>query len=171
MDFPDVCLEAFWLQEWGWVLEDCHKRSCWKNSIRVSVPRPYRSDVYVCSKGYRLCLTVVYWLLECNKVPSWIEPPSTLQYHSSRLLLLISLLMHVEFYTCEWNEDILSELPFSWHVCWSWGQLCPPCPHQSSVTLPRQWYVIRSIKSRRNQTVTIKHCLVVKWDNLIQRPL
>jgi hypothetical protein len=25
---------------------DCHKRSCWKNSIGVSVPRPYRSDVY-----------------------------------------------------------------------------------------------------------------------------
>jgi hypothetical protein len=31
---------------------DCHKRSCWKNSIRVSVPRPYRSDVYVCSKSF-----------------------------------------------------------------------------------------------------------------------
>jgi hypothetical protein len=41
------------------VLEGCHKRSCWKNSIRVSVPRPYRSDVYVCSKSCRLCLTVV----------------------------------------------------------------------------------------------------------------
>jgi hypothetical protein len=27
---------------------------------RVSVPRPYRSDVYVCSKSCRLCLTVVY---------------------------------------------------------------------------------------------------------------
>jgi hypothetical protein len=70
-----VCLEALWLQEWEWVLEDCHKRSCWKNPIRMSVPVPYRSDVYVCSKSFRLCLTVVYWLLECNKGPSWIENP------------------------------------------------------------------------------------------------
>jgi hypothetical protein len=75
MDCPDVCLEAFWLQEWEWVLEDCHKRSCWKNSIGVSVPRPGRLDVYVCSESCWLCLTVVYWLLECNKVPSWIENP------------------------------------------------------------------------------------------------
>jgi hypothetical protein len=67
-----VCLEAFWLQEWEWVLEDCHRRSCWKNPIGISVPRLCRSDVYVCSKSFRLCLTVVYWLLECNKVPSWI---------------------------------------------------------------------------------------------------
>jgi hypothetical protein len=63
-------------------MEDCHKRSCWKNSIGMSVPVPYRSDVYVCSKSCWPCLTVVYWLLECNKVPSWIEPPSTLQYFS-----------------------------------------------------------------------------------------
>jgi hypothetical protein len=69
-----VCLEALWLQEWEWVLEDYHKRSCWKNSIGVGVPRPCGSDLYVCSKSCRLCLTVVYWLLECNKVPSWIEP-------------------------------------------------------------------------------------------------
>jgi hypothetical protein len=73
MDCPDVCLEAFWLQEWEWVLEDCHKRSRWKNSIGVSVPRPCGSDVYVCSKSFWLCLTVVYWLLGYNKVPSWIE--------------------------------------------------------------------------------------------------
>jgi hypothetical protein len=54
-----VCLatDSFWLEEW------------------VSVPRLYRSDVYVCSKSCRLCLTVVCWLLECNKVPSWIENP------------------------------------------------------------------------------------------------
>jgi hypothetical protein len=75
MDCPDVCLKALWLQEWEWVLEDCHKRSCWKNSIGVGFPRPYRLDVYVCSKSFRLCLTVVYWFLECNKVPSWIENP------------------------------------------------------------------------------------------------
>jgi hypothetical protein len=56
-----VCLEAFWLQEWEWVLEDCHKRSCRKNSIGVGVPRPCGSDVYVCSKSFWLCLTVVYW--------------------------------------------------------------------------------------------------------------
>jgi hypothetical protein len=41
----------------------------------VSVPRPYRLDVYVCSKSCWLCLTVVCWLLECSKVPSWIEIP------------------------------------------------------------------------------------------------
>jgi hypothetical protein len=75
MDSPDVCLKAFWLQEWEWVLEDCDKRSCWKNSIGVGVPRPCGSDVYVCSKNCRLCLTVVYWLLECNKVTSRIEQP------------------------------------------------------------------------------------------------
>jgi hypothetical protein len=75
MDCPDVCLKAFWLQEWEWVLEDCHKRSCWKNSLGVGVPRPCGPDVYVCSKSCRLCLTVVYCLLECNKVPSWIENP------------------------------------------------------------------------------------------------
>jgi hypothetical protein len=62
MDCPDVCLEALWQQDWEWVLEDCHKRSCCKNSIGVSVPRPYRSDVYVCSKSFWLCLTVVCWL-------------------------------------------------------------------------------------------------------------
>jgi hypothetical protein len=73
MDCPDVCLEAFWLQEWERVLEDCNKRSCWKNSIGLGVPRPCGSDVYVCSKSCRLCLTVVYWLLECNKAPSRIE--------------------------------------------------------------------------------------------------
>jgi hypothetical protein len=76
-----VCLEAFWLQEWEWVLEDCHKRSCWKNPIGMSAPGPYRSDVYVCSKSCRLCLTVVYWLLECNKVPSWIEPEYVTIYY------------------------------------------------------------------------------------------
>jgi hypothetical protein len=70
-----VRLEAYWLQEWEWVLEDCHKRSCWKNPIGMSVPVPFGTDVYVCSKSFRLCLTVVYWLLECNKVPSWIENP------------------------------------------------------------------------------------------------
>jgi hypothetical protein len=75
MDCPDVCLKALWLQEWQWVLEDCHKKSCWKNPIGVGVPRPCGSDVYVCSKSFRLCLTVVYWLQECNKVPSWIENP------------------------------------------------------------------------------------------------
>jgi hypothetical protein len=75
MDCPDLCLEALWLQEWEWVLEDCHKRPCWKNSIGVSIPVPCGSDVYVCSRSFRLCLTVVYWLLECNKVPSWIENP------------------------------------------------------------------------------------------------
>jgi hypothetical protein len=64
-----VCLEALWLQEWVWVLADCHKRSCWKNSVRVGVPRPCGSDVYVCSESCRLCFTVVYWLLEFNKVP------------------------------------------------------------------------------------------------------
>jgi hypothetical protein len=31
-----------------------------KNSIGMSVPVPYRSDVYVCSKSCWLCLTVVY---------------------------------------------------------------------------------------------------------------
>jgi hypothetical protein len=71
MDCPDLCLEAFWLQELEWVLEDCLKRSCWKNSIGMSVPRPCGSDLYVCSKSCWLCLTVVYWLLECNKVPLW----------------------------------------------------------------------------------------------------
>jgi hypothetical protein len=75
MDCPDLCLEAFWLQEWEWVLEDCHKRSCWKNPLGMSVPVPCGSDVYVCSKSWWLYLTVVYWLLECNKVPSWIENP------------------------------------------------------------------------------------------------
>jgi hypothetical protein len=59
-----------------WKLSDCkNKRSCWKNSLGMSVSRPCGSDVYVCSKSFRLCLTVVYWLLECNKVPSWIENP------------------------------------------------------------------------------------------------
>jgi hypothetical protein len=70
-----IDLEAFWLQELEWVMEDCHKRSCWKNSIGVSVPRPCGPDVYVCSESCWLCLTVVYWILECNKVPSWIEQP------------------------------------------------------------------------------------------------
>jgi hypothetical protein len=36
MDCPDLCLEAFWLQELEWVMEDSHKRSCWKNSIGVT---------------------------------------------------------------------------------------------------------------------------------------
>jgi hypothetical protein len=71
MDCPDVCLKVFWLQELEWVLEDFHKRSCRKNSIGVSVPRPCESDVYVCSKSCRLCLTVIYWLFEYNKLPLW----------------------------------------------------------------------------------------------------
>jgi hypothetical protein len=59
-----------------WKLSDCKNGSeCWKNSIGVSVPRPYGLYVYVCSKSFWLCLTVVYWLLGCNKVPSWIEQP------------------------------------------------------------------------------------------------
>jgi hypothetical protein len=81
-DCPDVCLKAFWLQELEWVLEDCHKRSCCKNSIGVNVPRPCGSDTYVCSKSCWLCLTVVYWLLECNKVPSWIENPEYVTIYS-----------------------------------------------------------------------------------------
>jgi hypothetical protein len=64
------------------VLEDCRKRSCWKNSIGVSVPRPYRMDVYVCSKSFWLSLTVVYSLLNWNTVSLWTEPPSTLKYNS-----------------------------------------------------------------------------------------
>jgi hypothetical protein len=35
----------------GVSLEDCHKRSCWKNPVGMSVPVPYRSDVYMCSKS------------------------------------------------------------------------------------------------------------------------
>jgi hypothetical protein len=73
MDCPDVCLKTLWLQEWEWVLEDCHNRYCWKNSIGVSVPKPCGSEVYVCSKSFWLCLTVVYLLLECNKVTSWVR--------------------------------------------------------------------------------------------------
>jgi hypothetical protein len=90
MDCPDLCLEAFWLQELEWVLEDSHKRSCWKNSIGVSVPRPCGSDAYVCSQSSWLCLTVVYWLLECNKVPSWIEQPEyvTICFENKRFTAL-----------------------------------------------------------------------------------
>jgi hypothetical protein len=72
---------SFILQEWERVMEDCHKRSCWKNSIGVRVPRPCGLDVYVCSESCQLCLTVVYWLLECNKVPSWIENPENVTIH------------------------------------------------------------------------------------------
>jgi hypothetical protein len=57
-----VCLEASWLQECEFMLEGRHKRSCWQNSIGVCVPRPCGSDVYVCSKSFWLCLTVVHWL-------------------------------------------------------------------------------------------------------------
>jgi hypothetical protein len=89
MDCPDVCLKAFWLQKLEWVLEDCQKRSCWKNSIGVSVPRLCGSDVYVCSENCWLSLTVVYWLLGCNKVPSWIEPTSTLHYIKLKLLACV----------------------------------------------------------------------------------
>jgi hypothetical protein len=42
MDCPDVCLEALYCKNGS---------ECWKNSIGVSVPRPCRSDVYVCSKS------------------------------------------------------------------------------------------------------------------------
>jgi hypothetical protein len=81
MDCPDVCIEVFWLQEWKWVMEDSHKRSCWKNSIGVGVPRPCGSDVCLCSKRCWLCLTVVYWLLECNKVPSWNRTCEAITIH------------------------------------------------------------------------------------------
>jgi hypothetical protein len=37
--------------EGQFVLEEDHKRSCWKNSIGVSVTRPFRLDVYVCSES------------------------------------------------------------------------------------------------------------------------
>jgi hypothetical protein len=88
MDCPDMCLETFWLQECEFVLEDCHKRSCWKNSIEVSVPRPYRLDVYVCLKSCWLCLTVVCWLFGVqyssivNRTPGMVqyEEKYTLQY-------------------------------------------------------------------------------------------
>jgi hypothetical protein len=43
---------------WKRVLEDSHKRSCWKNSTGVSVPRPCGSDAYVCSKSF--------WLFNCS---------------------------------------------------------------------------------------------------------
>jgi hypothetical protein len=78
MDCLNVCLETFWLQECEFVLEDCHKRSCWENPIWVSVPRPYRSDVYVCSKSFWLCLTVVCWLFgvqwssTVNRTPEYV---------------------------------------------------------------------------------------------------
>jgi hypothetical protein len=86
MDCPDVCLKALWLQEWEWVLEDCHKRSCWKYSIGVSVPRPCGSDVYVCSESFGLCLTVVYWLFVVqwssivNRTPEYV----TISYWTSK---------------------------------------------------------------------------------------
>jgi hypothetical protein len=107
MDCPDVCLEALWLQEWAWVLEYCHKRSCWKNSIGVSVPGPYRSDVYVCSKSCWLYLTVVYWLLECNKVPLWIEPPSTLQYDIINLTCLLKQLNEAKIISEQGKDTFL----------------------------------------------------------------
>jgi hypothetical protein len=101
-----VCLEALRLQEWEWVLEDSHKKSCWKNSIGVSVPRPCGSDVYVCSKSCWLCLTVVCRLLECNKVPLWIEPLSTLQYYILKCTVKTSQ-FHSEnatlITTCYWS--------------------------------------------------------------------
>jgi hypothetical protein len=112
-------LEAFWLQEWEWVLEDCHKRSCWKNSIGVSVPRLYRSDVYVCSNSCWLCLTVIYWLLECNKVPSWIEPPSTLQYHGYKNIIL--LLIHKTYFVrmLYYSASFMNFLKLVLHVNYS----------------------------------------------------
>jgi hypothetical protein len=47
----EVLLEKFYRSVPSGVLEDCHKSSCWKNSIGVSFPRPCGSDVYVCSKS------------------------------------------------------------------------------------------------------------------------
>jgi hypothetical protein len=71
--------EFYWHRVWFWDRTSQDVRvylatdSCWFEEW-FSVPVPYRSDVYVCSKSCWLCLTVVCWLLECNKVPSWIEP-------------------------------------------------------------------------------------------------
>jgi hypothetical protein len=48
------------------LLEEFYRSEC-SESVRVGR--------HVCSRSFRLCLTVVYWLLECNKVPSWIENP------------------------------------------------------------------------------------------------
>jgi hypothetical protein len=59
MDCLDVCLETLYCKNGS----ECSKvatRGPVGRTIGVSVPRTYRSDVYVCSKSFRLCLTVVY---------------------------------------------------------------------------------------------------------------
>jgi hypothetical protein len=56
MDCPDVCLEAFWLQEWEWVLEDCHKRSCWKNSIGELVFQDRTGRMCTCVRRVSDCV-------------------------------------------------------------------------------------------------------------------
>jgi hypothetical protein len=48
----EVLLEGFYRSECSEAVQ--------VGRVSVSVPRPYRSDVYMCSKSCRLCLTVVY---------------------------------------------------------------------------------------------------------------
>jgi hypothetical protein len=119
---------AFWLQEWERVLEDCHKRSCWKNSIGVGITRLCGSDVYVCSKSCRLCLTVVYWLLECNKVPSRNREPRV-RYNTFQVL-----------YCVTWHHIVLCYVIALCHDM--------PC-HVASRRLPCVLLCVAAVSSRR----------------------
>jgi hypothetical protein len=77
-----VCLEALWLQEWEWlpqevVLEEFYRSEC-SGTVRVGRVRVFEGLLAV----FNSCVLN----FECNKVPSWIEPTSTLQYCMAHVL-------------------------------------------------------------------------------------
>jgi hypothetical protein len=71
-----VCLEASWLREWEFVLGDYQKRSCRRSLVWdiVECRRPRVFGEWLITFN---CSVFTFW--NGNKLPSWIEPPSTLQ--------------------------------------------------------------------------------------------
>jgi hypothetical protein len=62
------------------------------------------------SQSCRLCLTVVYWLLECNKVPSWIEPEYATIYIYMYIYIYIYIYIHTHTHTHTHRVSLLNNV-------------------------------------------------------------
>jgi hypothetical protein len=80
----------------------------------------------MCSKSCWLCLSVVYWLLECNKVPSLIEPPE----YTTIPCLFLAL---GPTYWCQTNDILLLTKYSDFEI---------QCSHDSEMTVLSFWVVM-----------------------------
>jgi hypothetical protein len=137
-----MCLECFWLQECKFTLGDCNKRSCRRSLCGTSLSVDARVFgewvvVWDCS--------VSFW--NGNKLPSWIDPPDTLQYLYAADMLL--------FYTAQWINYTKSCIFFKDvlpYITWGpyYGEIVTPTSEVVPVMLVQTKYIFGTLNKHLN---------------------